>query len=1216
MDQLDTVMNAFDTIGRELDAPALEPDPGRDDWEPQVERLGELRQQLEDEVLAGLDEACEILAEESPDAATNLRSNVAFLVAELAAAHHAAGRADIGAALLTKSLAAGPGDAVRTELEAAAREPDAFVVLTLGRWHHRSGDFTAGDRVLGAAKRGVSEAALRDAFEKCLTSPRPLSGGAPALFRLNGFGFGLYGERDPRPDGSHVATYCVSALFIPVLALSAYRVQSHGGGSYTFFTKERLSTFAKGWNWALVAAVVLGIGWISLQSYLDSPERLARIALEEAQAVEAAGEAAAAADAYQHLLDEHTRPSDVLGEAATGLVRVLVSGVETPMTPAGVDEAARIARRYRDLPDRARGGASASLLARDLGRWADEVGDGDEPSRLAALRLVRLAMDIAQGPDRDALSERASVLHIGLAESLRADWPLEALHHYVLADTQESMTAAGAIVAELGPSLVADADADVRTWEPRGESAATEHVRELRAELAEWQGDVRRSNALEEGDAEALALLHTERPRDQEVAVALADAKRGVGEFAEALTILRSYGEPGQLTSVAQRTLASCLADAGELEEADALLERHVASRLPSFQEAQRAYDSASRARAEGLISRARAGLEPALNRQLETVYDDARAGEIFDAWLRDQLEADASLNQLREAYTSQGEVVPAVLSLGTLKLRRAHAASGDERQRLLNEAERLFLAIRQEAEGVPAFHLSLGQVYHRLGRTDEGEAELRSLLDTGELPMALQVAHTYRELGLMARAREVAQATYESPGGGEAGESARGGCAHLMALMASTLEDEEMWLRRAPQESATVQTSLLRLRARRAFRERNLPEADRLYGEVAERYEAEGETSAAFNNAALAIQSRYLCSGNPVLLDDAVARMRHGLALSPDNAVLIGNFADVETYRATVRVLDGFVRTRTLRLGGAEAGALIDWLREGPRGAEVSSALRADPNHRHGRDLSRQEQVLAPQSPRGWNREWSWLVAEQDAEALSALLGRLRAVEGIDVSDQDEARGRERTEAQEARRRAEIDAGVGDAEAVVAAARRTRHAPTIAAALQLHATTLSGRALENASAADARAAVAVAREALGVWDGFGSAMLPWALNVQALLEGCESLPGLREAYDARHRELEPNLLMYVAAQGDAAVAEALRESPLLDESATLRSGVGADDHGITDLVLASLADHPGLRAASEGTRTRPSTRSSLEIRGVLDPNGPETELRRTILEP
>ena len=61
---------------------------------------------------------------------------------------------------------------------------------------------------------------------------RPISS-PPGLFRFNGFGVGIYGSRDPDAEtGTYVATYCISALWVPILALRAYRVARAGEGWY------------------------------------------------------------------------------------------------------------------------------------------------------------------------------------------------------------------------------------------------------------------------------------------------------------------------------------------------------------------------------------------------------------------------------------------------------------------------------------------------------------------------------------------------------------------------------------------------------------------------------------------------------------------------------------------------------------------------------------------------------------------------------------------------------------------------------------------------------------------------------------------------------------------------------------------------------------------------------------------------------------------------
>src|SRR3990172_12223994 len=79
---------------------------------------------------------------------------------------------------------------------------------------------------------------------------------APTLFRVNGCGLGMYGSRDPDTEtGTHVKTWCICFLWVPILALRAYRVADAEQGWY-FIGRERLSGLAKGWNLLLLGLAV------------------------------------------------------------------------------------------------------------------------------------------------------------------------------------------------------------------------------------------------------------------------------------------------------------------------------------------------------------------------------------------------------------------------------------------------------------------------------------------------------------------------------------------------------------------------------------------------------------------------------------------------------------------------------------------------------------------------------------------------------------------------------------------------------------------------------------------------------------------------------------------------------------------------------------------------------------------------------------------------
>ena len=82
---------------------------------------------------------------------------------------------------------------------------------------------------------------------------------APSLHTINGVGFTLYGSTDPKPGGSHMATYYFVVLAIPIFPIARYRVIPTADG-YRFLGKGQLRTFDK-WHLGISLAV---IGWMVL----------------------------------------------------------------------------------------------------------------------------------------------------------------------------------------------------------------------------------------------------------------------------------------------------------------------------------------------------------------------------------------------------------------------------------------------------------------------------------------------------------------------------------------------------------------------------------------------------------------------------------------------------------------------------------------------------------------------------------------------------------------------------------------------------------------------------------------------------------------------------------------------------------------------------------------------------------------------------------------
>src|SRR5690606_35658827 len=257
-------------------------------------------------------------------------------------------------------------------------------------------------------------------------------------------------------------------------------------------------------------------------------------------------------------------------------------------------------------------------------------------------------------------------------------------------------------------------------------------------------------------------------------------------------------------------------------------------------------------------------------------------------------------------------------------------------------EAERVFLAVRAQAEGQPMFHLGLGEVNARLGKTKESEAELQRVLDLNDPQLSLQVAQVYRTLGSDERAKQVAKSVF-----GSAASPAKESAAYLLALLHPTDDVEaEKWLREADAKNPTVKTALLELEARKLLREGKHAECDRRYAEIVKAHLADASPTniAAYNNAALAQQARFYCTGDLGVLRAAEATLDQAYRAAGDQSIVVYNLASMLDVNISIRVLAKRIDVRALRLKPAEAGMLVDALLESDERDAVVADLQRDP--------------------------------------------------------------------------------------------------------------------------------------------------------------------------------------------------------------------------------------------------------------------------------
>ncbi len=257
---------------------------------------------------------------------------------------------------------------------------------------------------------------------------RPLQA-MPALGTIYGCGLSLYGARDHDPDTfTYVKTRYLTLLYVPVLALSAYRAAEVTQGLF-LLGRVPLSAAAKWWN-RLVLVALLGVsGFLAWDHHSRSPGRQ----LAQADGLVRAGQIAAAARLYQ---DVALGSTDRAPEAAERL-RALLEGpaVEAPaVEAAGVFQAAVAARKrhggFADLFDRGLERVKRDAPTDPRGALAvlEAVAPlGADAAALLATRRQLLERIVAQEPADPEPASQLAVVYEAQGELARCE-PLLAPH--------------------------------------------------------------------------------------------------------------------------------------------------------------------------------------------------------------------------------------------------------------------------------------------------------------------------------------------------------------------------------------------------------------------------------------------------------------------------------------------------------------------------------------------------------------------------------------------------------------------------------------------------------------------------------------------------------------------------------------------------------------------------------------------------------------------
>jgi tetratricopeptide (TPR) repeat protein len=151
--------------------------------------------------------------------------------------------------------------------------------------------------------------------------PELRPGEKPSLGNVYGIGTTLVGRRDYDPDtGTYVATCVFSIFFIPLLALSSYRVADAPGGGWYCLGRVPLSGGARRWNIFFMLFLLAGATGIWWYQHTKSPEYIAARKLEEVDRAVAAGQGGQAAKLCREVMDSKTSKVDEAKKKLAGLL--------------------------------------------------------------------------------------------------------------------------------------------------------------------------------------------------------------------------------------------------------------------------------------------------------------------------------------------------------------------------------------------------------------------------------------------------------------------------------------------------------------------------------------------------------------------------------------------------------------------------------------------------------------------------------------------------------------------------------------------------------------------------------------------------------------------------------------------------------------------------------------------------------------------------------
>src|SRR5579862_3475425 len=678
-------------------------------------------------------------------------------------------------------------------------------------------------RQLQARRKATSDGVMRKRIDDFLADPRnflaPMRS-APALMTYNGVGTMLHGERNRNRDGTYVTTLCLVFVFIPILPIRSYLVSRLANG-WRFYGRVPLSPFAFWWRRiAILGPALIGLGAFGWESVLSSPmiqeHRMLTTASEQlakrsyAGAITTLAPMARSGNASRAArMDDlwHSALISALGaitnapdaSAFIGSAGAAAERLHRPLNPAAAEAAEAALGRLADFPD------ASPVLPRFV-QWMTRISAdfaAKKPELAArACQSTRHPAVLAMAADAFATASRPCPAEIlaKLKESLlrtRHDaWNADAVAYLRAADPPDARpvflarveaawkgTAPGSDLLPI-PTLpdrltrlirldsegnfelkVSGLEA-IAARGDLGDPEASWHELGIARRLARAYAFLNGTDPLRWPIAKARpwAILVAERtPEDSDARIAALHYLLQDGDFARVIAM-------GSAFSSDERTgilVGIAYSRSGKPEEAAKLLRPIVDRDLSTFATCFKEWKTAYEQKIDNGWNALKLGTaEHSVLSHLNSL-SKALAQVEAERWVRQNAERDPWVASLAAKWKKFGDIHSAASDLAMIELEIGQSLPrGEERQRHLESAERLFLELRKIYSDDPQQELQLGQVYFWLGKEKEGFEIYDKLEESADAALLHRMGEIYRNLSRMDYARRVLERAHEKATG------------------------------------------------------------------------------------------------------------------------------------------------------------------------------------------------------------------------------------------------------------------------------------------------------------------------------------------------------------------------------------------------------------------------------------------------------------------